>query len=178
MRHQYLMIDSRGNPVAHGTSDDGLEKSVWEIQVDSGDIKRVLSHEYVIRRDGNIISVESVRRLGEDVRRNLRMPVRFESYLYPVSGEWKGRLPILSNDLSCGGISFFCARTLAEGEIVQIAVPITAQPLLLNIKVLRQRPSGEPIPLFAAAFEELVHEEEKMIREAVFSLQLSGTTGI
>ena len=194
MRHQYWMIDSRGNPVAHGTSDDGLEKSVWEIQVDSGDIKRVLSHEYVslvsssekvpamegriIRRDGNIISVESVRRLGEDVRRNLRMPVRFESYLYPVSEEWKGRLPILSNDLSCGGISFFCARTLAEGEIVQIAVPITAQPLLLNIKVLRQRPSGEPIPLFAAAFEELVHEEEKMIREAVFSLQLSGTTGI
>lgn len=61
---------------------------------------------------------------------------------------------------------------------MQIAVPITAQPLLLNIKVLRQRPSGEPIPLFAAAFEELVHEEEKMIREAVFSLQLSGTTGI
>ena len=122
MRHQYLMIDSRGNPVAHGTSDDGLEKSVWEIQVDSGDIKRVLSHEYVslvsssekvpamegriIRRDGNIISVESVRRLGEDVRRNLRMPVRFESYLYPVSGEWKGRLPILSNDLSCGGYLF------------------------------------------------------------------------
>ena len=47
MRHQYLMIDSRGTPVAHGTSDDGLEKSVWEIQVDSGDIKRVLSHEYV-----------------------------------------------------------------------------------------------------------------------------------
>ena len=115
MRHQYLMIDSRGNPVAHGTSDDGLEKSVWEIQVDSGDIKRVLSHEYVslvsssekvpamegriIRRDGNIISVESVRRLGEDVRRNLRMPVRFESYLYPVSEEWKGRLPILRGDI-------------------------------------------------------------------------------
>ena len=118
MRHQYLMIDSRGNPVAHGTSDDGLEKSVWEIQVDSGDIKRVLSHEYVslvsssekvpamegriIRRDGNIISVESVRRLGEDVRRNLRMPVRFESYLYPVSGEWKGRLPILRKDAGGG----------------------------------------------------------------------------
>ena len=132
MRHQYLMIDSRGNPVAHGTSDDGLEKSVWEIQVDSGDIKRVLSHEYVslvsssekvpamegriIRRDGNIISVESVRRLGEDVRRNLRMPVRFESYLYPVSGEWKGRLPILSNDLSCGGISFFLRKDAGGGR--------------------------------------------------------------
>ena len=94
MRHQYLMIDSRGNPVAHGTSDDGLEKSVWEIQVDSGDIKRVLSHEYVslvssseivpamegriIRRDGNIISVESVRRLGAVSYTHLTLPTNRE----------------------------------------------------------------------------------------------------
>ena len=87
MRHQYLMIDSRGNPVARGTSDDGLEKSVWEIQVDSGDIKRVLGHEYIslvgtseqfpamegriVRCRDNLVSVESVRMLGEEVRRNL-----------------------------------------------------------------------------------------------------------
>lgn len=121
MRHQYLMIDSRGNPVAHGTSDDGLEKSVWEIQVDSGDIKRVLSHEYVslvsssekvpamegriIRRDGNIISVESVRRLGEDVRRNLRCRSGLRATCTRSQGR-KGRLPILSNDRSCGGYLF------------------------------------------------------------------------
>ena len=123
MRYQYLLIDSRGEPVAHAASDDGPEKRVWQVQVDAGDLKRVLSHEYVslvstsekvpategriMACKGNIITVESVRELGEEVRRNLRMPVRFESFLYPVSGAWKGRAPILSNDLSCGGLAFF-----------------------------------------------------------------------
>ena len=191
MKYQYLLIDSRGEPVAHAASDDGPEKHVWQVQVDAGDIKRVLSHEYVslvstsekvpategriVACDGNTITVESVRELGEEVRRNLRMPLRFESFLYPVSGSWKGRAPILSNDLSCGGLAFFCARPLEVGEIVQVVIPVTSQPLLLTLRVLRQRPSGEPIPLYAGAFTELVHEEEMMVREAVFSIQLRRT---
>ena len=158
--------------------------------MDSGDVKRVLSHEYVslvstseknpategriVRREGNVISVEAVRRLDEEVRRNLRMPVRFDSYIYPISGAWKGRAPVISNDLSCGGISFFCARPLQVGERVQIVIPITSQPLLLETKILRQRPSGEPIPLYAGSFVDMIHEEERMVREAVFGLQLDG----
>ena len=54
-------------------------------------------------------------------------------------------------------------------------IPVTSQPLLLTLRVLRQRPSGEPIPLYAGVFTELVHEEEMMVREAVFSLQLRQT---
>ena len=190
MRYNYLIVDSRGEPVAHGESDDGPARALWEIHVDSGDVKRVLSHEYVslvstseknpategriVRREGNVISVEAVRRLDEEVRRNLRMPVRFDSYIYPISGAWKGRAPVISNDLSCGGISFFCARPLQVGERVQIVIPITSQPLLLETKILRQRPSGEPIPLYAGSFVDMIHEEERMVREAVFGLQLDG----
>ena len=178
MRYNYLIVDSRGEPVAHGESDDGPERALWEIHVDSGDVKRVLSHEYVslvsTSEEGNVISVEAVRRLDEEVRRNLRMPVRFDSYIYPISGAWKGRAPVISNDLSCGGISFFCARPLQVGERVQIVIPITSQPLLLETKILRQRPSGEPIPLYAGSFVDMIHEEERMVREAVFGLQLDG----
>lgn len=190
MRYKYLIVDSRGDPVAHGQSDDGPESTVWQIHVDSGDVKRILSHEYVslvssseknpaaegriVRREENVISVEVVRRLDEEVRRNLRMPVRFDSYIYPISGEWKGRVPVISNDLSCGGISFFCARRLQVGDRVQIVIPITSQPLLLETKILRQRPSGEPIPLYAGSFVDMIHEEERMVREAVFGLQLDG----
>ena len=124
---------------------------------------------------GNMISIAPVRTLGEDVRRNLRIPVRFESFLYPVSGRWRGRVPILSNDLSCGGIAFFCARKLEVGEIAQIVIPVTAQPLLLDLKILRQRPSGEPVPLYAGAFMDLLHDQEKLVREAVFGIQLHYT---
>ena len=188
MRYQYLLIDSRGEPVARVSSDDGPEKHVWRVQVDDGDVKRVLSHEFVslvsasesfpaaegriTARDGSVITIEAVRELGEEVRRNLRMPVRFESFLYPVSGTWKGRAPILSNDLSCGGLAFFCARPLEVWEIVQVVIPVTSQPLLLSLRVLRQRPSAEPVPLYAGTFNDLIHDEEKMVREAVFSIQL------
>ena len=191
MSHHYLLIDSRGDPVAHAVSEDGPEEHLWRIRVDAGDLKRVLSHEYVslvstseripaaegriVSRDGDLITVEAVRELGEEVRRNLRMPVRFESFLYPVSGSWKGRAPILSNDLSCGGLAFFCARPLEVGEMVQVVIPVTSRPLLVELRVLRQRPSGEPIPLYAGAFTELVHEEEMLLREAVFSIQLRRT---
>ena len=90
--------------------------------------------------------------------------------VYPTAGDWRGRVPALSNDLSCGGVSFFCARRFQRGDLVQIVIPITSQPLVLTAKVLRERPSGEPVPLFAAEFVELLHEEEMMVREAVFSL--------
>ena len=100
MSYKYMLLDSRGAPVAQGVSEDGPEKNVWQLRIAHGDIKRVLGHEYIslvgtseqfpamegriVRCRDNLVSVESVRMLGEEVRRNLRMPVRFESFLYPV----------------------------------------------------------------------------------------------
>ena len=186
---KYLIIDSRGEPVAHAVSQDGPDRPVWQLQIDDGDLQRVLEHEYIslvstseqipamegriTGRKGNLISVVSVRRLGEQVRANLRMPVRFDSFVYPVSGQWRGRAPILSNDLSCGGISFFCARPLEVGEVVELVIPVTSQPLLLRGEILRQRPSATPIPLYASRFLDMLREEEARVREAVFSIQLS-----
>ena len=188
MTYQYLILDSRSEPVAHGVSRDGPDRPVWQVEIDGGDVKKVLSHEYVyllntsegipamegrvMDRRGDTVSIQSVRELGEEVRKNLRMPVRFESFLYPVTGTWKGRVPVLSNDLSCGGVAFFCARPLEVGEVAQIAIPVTSRPLLADVRILRERPSPEPIPLYAAEFVELIHDQETMIREAVFSIQL------
>ena len=191
MSYKYMLLDSRGAPVAQGVSEDGPEKNVWQVRIAHGDIKRVLGHEYIslvgtseqfpamegriVRCRDNLVSVESVRMLGEEVRRNLRMPVRFESFLYPVSGRWRGRMPVLSNDLSCGGVAFFCARKLEVDEVAEIVIPVTAEPLVLRVKILRERPSPEPIPLYAAEFVDMLREEENMVCEAVFSLQFRHT---
>ena len=172
MSYKYMLLDSRGAPVAQGVSEDGPEKNVWQLRIAHGDIKRVLGHEYIslvgtseqfpamegriVRCRDNLVSVESVRMLGEEVRRNLRMPV-------------------LSNDLSCGGAAFFCARKLEVDEVAEIVIPVTAEPLVLRVKILRERPSPEPIPLYAAEFVDMLREEENMVCEAVFSLQFRHT---
>lgn len=188
---KYLILDSRGSPIAHCVADIRPEQEVWTLTVDDGDMKRLLEHEYVqlvgtadsaaamegrlLRGRGTRVEVQVLRPLEKKVRQNLRMPVRFASFLYPVSGAWRGRRVIVSHDLSCGGIAFFCEEPLAAGEVVQIVIPVTAEPLLLNARVLRQRPSPEATPLYAAEFEELTRDEESMVREAVFSLQISST---
>ncbi|MEI3349126.1 MAG: hypothetical protein V8R55_12320 [Dysosmobacter sp.] len=132
MAYQYLILDSRGNAVAHGISQQPPSGKLWCLLIDDGDIDRVMSHTHVslvgsaesvpglegriVRRDGNRVYLEPVRRLGEDVRKNLRIPVRFVSYLYPVSGRWKGRVPIVSKDLSCGGLAFYCTPQPGGGR--------------------------------------------------------------
>ena len=82
---------------------------------------------------------------------------------------------VLSNDLSCGGVAFFCARKLKVDEVAEIVIPVTAEPLVLRVKILRERPSPEPIPLYAAEFVDMLREEENMVCEAVFSLQFRHT---
>ena len=67
------------------------------------------------------------------------------------------------------------ARKLEVDEVAEIVIPVTAEPLVLRVKILRERPSPEPIPLYAAEFVDMLREEENMVCEAVFSLQFRHT---
>lgn len=185
--HKYLVLDNYGEPIAHAWTQNTPTGSVWQLQVEDENIHRVMACQYinligmsekgvsmeghVIGQRGNMISVEPIRSLGEEVRKNLRVPVRFESFLYPISGNWKGRAQIISYDLSCGGIAFSCDKPLEIEEIAQVVIPVTTEPLLLNLQILRKKVSVDTT-IYAAQFIDMVHEEEVMVREAVFSLQL------
>lgn len=184
MMHKYLVLDSEGEAVAHCQSAQELCDPLWRLEFSQGEEKLVWDMEYVrlvgadgplaaaeghvVRRRDNMLWVEALRDLGSEVRENLRIPVHFKSFLYSP----KGRLPIEGADLSCGGIAFFCNAQLETGEVLEVVIPVTSQPLVLRMKVLRQRPSVRSEPLYAAQFLDLLREEESMVREAVFSIQL------
>ncbi len=53
-----------------------------------------------------------------------------------------------------------------------MVIPITEEPVVLRCVVLRQRMSGRSIPLYAAKFMDLCPDEDRMVREAVFNVQL------
>ena len=175
----YLMLDSKGTPIARGRVQGGTGGQYWQIQVEDGKIDEILAHKklkllsvldtgpsyegVIVRSRNDMIQLE-VRKSatnGNDMRKNLRVPVRFKSFI--------------SNDLSAGGIAFFTDHSLQVGEQVEVVVPVTAQPLVLRCQVLGIRPSGRPsCVLYAAKFLDLCNDEETMLREAVFNLQLRG----
>lgn len=186
--NRFMILDHEGIPVARGTSKDSGRDKIWRIQLDSLPDVPLPENEYVtlvgtssdlaglegriVRMERKTLLVEPICRISEEIRRNLRMPVAFDSYLYPIDGSWSGRIPIVSHDLSCGGIAFYTDRSLSVGEIAEIVLPVTASPLLLRIKILRKIEQAPGRIFYAACFVDLIHDEESMVREAVFNIQI------
>ena len=108
-------------------------------------------------------------------RENLRIKTDFQSFMYPVTGRWKGQRPIWGHDLSCGGLAFYSeSPALKAGEVVEVVLPVTDEPLLLHLRVLRELNSDrEGLLLYASRFIDICLDEEVSIRKAVFSIQLN-----
>lgn len=185
----YALLDSRNAVLAQGRLENPPNAPDWQVRVPEDKISAVMEHEEIqlvpidgdgdallgrVRRNRNdLIVLQKLQSLGSEMRQNLRMPTHFQSFIYPVSGGWKGRRQAEANDLSCGGVAFFCAQQLEDGEVVELVVPITSEPLILKCQVLRRRPSDrEDEVLYAAKFVEMCDDEEMIVREAVFSVQV------
>ena len=185
----YALLDSRNAVLAQGRLENPPDAPEWQVRVPEDKISAVMEHEEIqlvpidgdgdallgrVRRNRNdLIVLQKLQSLGSEMRQNLRMPTHFQSFIYPVSGGWKGRRQAEANDLSCGGVAFFCAQQLEDGEVVELVVPITSEPLILKCQVLRRRPSDrENEVLYAAKFVEMCDDEEMIVREAVFSVQV------
>jgi len=124
----------------------------------------------VILRRGKLVVLEPLKDLGMDMRRNLRMPVYFESLIYFEHG---GRALIRAADLSCGGIAFYSTAEMSVGERFEVVIPITSvNPSILHAEVLRIQPYTGQVKLFACKFVDLLNEEEERVREAVFHVQV------
>lgn len=189
----YLLLDSKGTPIARGRIQGNTGGPFWQIQVEDGKIDEILEHKRlkllsitdsgpsyegtIVRSRNDMIQLE-VAKLDQDagdMRKNLRVAVRFKSLIYPLSGSWTGRRPVESNDLSCGGVAFFTDSSLQIGEQLEIVIPVTSQPLVLKCQVLRLRPTERASSvLYAAKFVDMCEDEETVLREAVFNLQLRG----
>ena len=111
--------------------------------------------------------------LDEDVRKHLRVPVKFDTFIFSQTRAWRGRRKAVSEDLSADGIAFCTEQKLAEGERLEIIIPITEQPLVVQCRILRKRSNPDGGTLYACKFINLCNNEEAMIREAVFNTQLA-----
>jgi len=188
----YLLLDSSGTAIARGRIQGKTDGPFWQIQVEDGKIDDVLEHRKlqlmsmmdtgpayegtIVRSRHDMIQLE-VAKLAQsdgDMRRNLRVPVRFKSLIYPITGPWRGRREVESVNLSCGGVAFLIQRALHIGEQLELVVPVTTQPLVVRCQLLRMQPAQGARILYAAKFVDLCNDEETLLREAVFNLQLQG----
>ena len=186
----YLILDSKGTPLANAVLESPLNSEVLQIRILNNKEEAVAAHReiqliglddsspnrvgVILRQRGDQMVIQPTAALGPAARENLRILTDFDSVMYPVSGHWSGQKAFKAKDLSCGGIAFYPSIFLEDREIVEMVLPVTDSPLIVKTQVLRALPNEESSqPLYASKFVDLIHDEEALIRKAVFSIQIS-----
>lgn len=182
----YLLMDTGSQFLARAQLESPPDARNMQLRITEGDPGGVVDADLVhavpmdddmpmrmgrvILRRGKLVVLEPLKDLGLEMRRNLRMPVYFESLIYFEHG---GRALIRAADLSCGGIAFYSTAGLSVGERFEVVIPITTEnPSILRAEVLRIQPYAGQVKLFASKFVDLLREEEARVREAVFHVQV------
>ncbi len=188
MEYLYLILDSQGTPLCQAVLESPPWGDVLQLRVlqedpddfmDCSDIQLIGLEDnaparrgLITRQRGNRLVVHPTEDLGAQARENLRVNTDFQSVIYPISGTWRGQRAVMGHDLSCGGVAFHTMQPLETGEVAEMVLPVTDEPLLLHFRVLRPLSSQEPVPLYAARFVDLIPDQEFLIRKAVFSIQV------
>ena len=152
-------VDVEGHEIIHLVGADG--ENPLQVQC------------HLTRLRGDVAVLEKMSDLDPEFRRSLRVPTRFASFVYPISGSWKGRMAVQSIDLSCGGISFYGPDGMEIGETAEVVVPTQSNPIIVTMQILRKHQLKNDKTYYAAKFAALQSEEDRLICERVFSLQLS-----
>lgn len=181
----YLLLNKDDVPVGRGRIQSELDAPQIRVRVLDGQVDAVAELELVklvgftqdspslqgtvVRVAGDAVILGDIAR-GAAIRETLRVKTSFETLLYPLNGAFVGRRRAESIDLSCGGIAFYCDEALQVGDEAELVIPVMPQPLVLRVRILRLK-SGER-RAYAAKFVDMCYEEEKLICEAVFGIQL------
>lgn len=185
----YLILDTQNHALANGELATAPDASPMRLNILNNKVDNVMAHEVVtllssssedlpiqcriLRQRGDAVLLEKIATLDPEVRRNLRVPVKFDTFLYALpESPWKGRRSIQSIDLSCGGIAFYADCQLEPHEQMEIVITPTEEPVILHCEVLRKQELQNGRFLYATKFVNMCEDEEVLVREAVFSLQL------
>ena len=184
----YLLLDSVNTPLARGRMEGPANGNILQMLVLDNDVEKVAKHEVIVlmsmsgsepplqcrivRQRGDRVALEKIASLDPDLRRNLRVPIKFDTFIYPITGQWRGRRAVQSIDLSCGGVAFYGDDGLEIGEKLEMVIPVTEEPVLLRCQILRRQELRNDKVLYAIKFVDMCDNEEVTVREAVFSIQL------
>ena len=184
----YLLLDSVNHPLARGRLEGPAAGDTLQLMVMDNDVDKVACHEVIVlmsmsgsepplqcrivRQRGDRIALEKIASLDPDLRRNLRVPIKFNTFIYPITGRWQGRREIQSIDLSCGGVAFYGDEGPEIEERLELVIPVTEEPVILRCQILRKQELRNDKLLYATKFVDMCEDEEVTVREAVFSIQL------
>ena len=184
----YLLLTREQELLAKGILESGTPEGIMQMRIAEGSAQEVAEQEVicvfgsdagetpmqckVTERKGSRVLLKKIMTLNPELRRSYRIPADFCSYLYPVSGQWRGRKSLKAVDLSCGGIAFYTTDGLEVGEIAEVIIPIIRLPVIVRVKILRKEILADGRVYYGCSFKYQCRQEEESVCQAVFGIQI------
>lgn len=122
---------------------------------------------------GEKLFVENLKNITAQLRSDLKMKVSYKSTVRMIDAISPLNINIQSRDISCGGICFQTEQDLMTTELYETVIPITHDPIILKFRIIRKIFDKEKnVYVYGARFIDLKHNEERMLRQAIFRLQM------
>ena len=124
------------------------------------------------------IYVDNIENVSATLRSELKIKAKFNTTISSVDDvenqeDEVYNLQVSAKDISCGGFCFVCERALDTSILYETIIPLWEEPMIVNFRILRkvEMPETEQYS-YGCKFENLNHQEERILREAIFRLQM------
>lgn len=124
------------------------------------------------------IYVDNIQNVSATMRSEVKVKVKFNTTISVVdeTEDEEGELVnlnVAAKDISCGGFCFHCGKELDTNYLYETIIPLWDEPMIVNFRILRKVfvPETEEYS-YGCQFENLNYQEERVLREAIFRLQM------
>ena len=126
---------------------------------------------------GNLLFLSEVVNISARMRNEIKIKIRIETKLIKSFPEEEGKIPIsipiTTNDISCGGIGFVSKTDLDKEGSYEAVIHVTSDPIGVGLDIVRKEFQPESNQyVYGSKFSDLNIVEERMLREAIFKLQM------
>lgn len=184
----YMLLSKKQELLAKGMLAGGSPESVMELKITEGDPEDLIQEEIlcligsnagekplqcqILQHRGDRVRVKKMMTLNPELRMSYRIPVSFQSFIYPVDGKWKGRKTVQTIDMSCGGVSFYGSEGLEQNEIAEMVIPNSLDPVLVHVQIICREQLSDGRVYYRGKFVDMCVEQEQTVCQSVFGVQV------
>ena len=126
---------------------------------------------------GDTIFFTDVVNISAQMRTEIKIKIRVDTNLIklfpPEEQKIPVAVPIVTNDISCGGIGFVSKADFDKEGTYEVVVPITSPPTVIDLTIMRKEFQPEKKQyVYGSKFTDLDIVEERMLRKAIFKIQM------
>lgn len=133
--------------------------------------------EYI---DGNAVFFKDFENISNELKNDLKVDYIHTAEVIITDDETdeKIAIPIVTKDVSCGGLGFFTQESLKMGEILEMTYYFTKTPLTVKLQIIRKENHINDVNYhYGCKMLPVNILEESMLKQAIFRMDIENKRG-